>query len=190
MLPSRLFTSISRSRLTFPIAIASSTLIYASTLGSSASSTRAMSSESFPKGMPESEWKAKLTKEQFRVRSVLALQRRPIGRDADDGGATAGLARQRVSIAGSDSPPVKRRRADRDHWTGRTEMAGTGEYDKHQPEKGVYECAGCSTPLYTADTKVRRRLRYTKSWRPNRETERSLRAAVAGPRSSTRSRAP
>ena len=65
-----------------------------------------------------------------------------------------------------------------------TEMAGTGEYDKHYPDKvssgaylahfplrsqqrrvrllltlpliglgeqGVYECAGCGTPLYTAD---------------------------------------
>ncbi|GAA5866305.1 hypothetical protein JCM8547_000734, partial [Rhodosporidiobolus lusitaniae] len=34
-----------------------------------------------------------------------------------------------------------------------TEMAGTGEYDKHYPGKGVYECAGCGQPLYTADTK-------------------------------------
>ncbi|GAA6003677.1 hypothetical protein JCM10207_003542 [Rhodosporidiobolus poonsookiae] len=36
-----------------------------------------------------------------------------------------------------------------------TEMAGTGEYDKHYPSKGVYECAGCAQPLYTADTKFK-----------------------------------
>ncbi|GAA5998542.1 peptide-methionine (R)-S-oxide reductase [Rhodotorula paludigena] len=36
-----------------------------------------------------------------------------------------------------------------------TEMAGTGEYDKHYPSKGVYECAGCGTPLYTADMKFK-----------------------------------
>ncbi|BGP09466.1 Peptide methionine sulfoxide reductase B5 [Rhodotorula toruloides] len=36
-----------------------------------------------------------------------------------------------------------------------TEMAGTGEYDKHYPGKGVYECAGCGQPLYTADTKFK-----------------------------------
>lgn len=35
-----------------------------------------------------------------------------------------------------------------------TEPAGSGEYDSHYPDKGVYECAGCGTPLYTADTKV------------------------------------
>ncbi|GAA5841731.1 hypothetical protein JCM9279_003085 [Rhodotorula babjevae] len=36
-----------------------------------------------------------------------------------------------------------------------TERAGTGEYDKHYPNKGVYECAGCGTPLYTADMKFK-----------------------------------
>ncbi|GAA6032164.1 hypothetical protein JCM8097_007105 [Rhodosporidiobolus ruineniae] len=36
-----------------------------------------------------------------------------------------------------------------------TEPAGSGEYDKHYPGKGVYECAGCGTPLYTADTKFK-----------------------------------
>ncbi|KAI5476408.1 hypothetical protein MNV49_007786 [Pseudohyphozyma bogoriensis] len=36
-----------------------------------------------------------------------------------------------------------------------TEPAGSGEYDKHYPDKGVYECAGCGTPLYTADTKFK-----------------------------------
>jgi len=36
-----------------------------------------------------------------------------------------------------------------------TEMAGTGEYDKHYPSKGVYECAACGTPLYTAETKFK-----------------------------------
>ncbi|KAJ6188489.1 hypothetical protein N7519_003397 [Penicillium mononematosum] len=32
-----------------------------------------------------------------------------------------------------------------------TERAGTGEYDSHYPSKGVYNCAGCDAPLYTAD---------------------------------------
>jgi hypothetical protein len=32
--------------------------------------------------------------------------------------------------------------------------AGTGVYDKHY-EEGVYECAGCGTPLYKSATKVR-----------------------------------
>ncbi|KAF5355276.1 hypothetical protein D9758_006084 [Tetrapyrgos nigripes] len=35
-----------------------------------------------------------------------------------------------------------------------TEMAGTGEYDKHY-EAGVYECGGCGTPLYKSDTKFK-----------------------------------
>lgn len=35
----------------------------------------------------------------------------------------------------------------------RTEMAGTGELDDHFAKEGVYECAGCGTPLYTAETK-------------------------------------
>ncbi|GAA6016826.1 hypothetical protein JCM11491_001819 [Sporobolomyces phaffii] len=34
-----------------------------------------------------------------------------------------------------------------------TERPGTGEYDKHYPTKGTYNCAGCDTPLYTADSK-------------------------------------
>ncbi|GAA5860785.1 hypothetical protein JCM5353_002708, partial [Sporobolomyces roseus] len=34
-----------------------------------------------------------------------------------------------------------------------TERPGTGEYDKHYPTKGTYNCAGCDTPLYTADQK-------------------------------------
>lgn len=33
-----------------------------------------------------------------------------------------------------------------------TEPAGTGEYDKHKAT-GVYECAGCGTPLYKSTTK-------------------------------------
>lgn len=36
-----------------------------------------------------------------------------------------------------------------------TEAAGTGEYDKHHPSSGVYECAGCHTPLYKATTKFK-----------------------------------
>ncbi|SPQ23212.1 2bcf5a0a-8247-4d49-bee4-25dd73cf24bc [Thermothielavioides terrestris] len=31
-----------------------------------------------------------------------------------------------------------------------TEPPGTGEYDKHYPEAGVYTCAGCGAPLYRA----------------------------------------
>lgn len=31
-------------------------------------------------------------------------------------------------------------------------MSGTGEYDKHKAD-GVYQCAGCGTPLYTSTTK-------------------------------------
>ncbi|GAA5839657.1 hypothetical protein JCM3766R1_000933 [Sporobolomyces carnicolor] len=34
-----------------------------------------------------------------------------------------------------------------------TERPGTGEYDKHYPTKGTYNCAGCDTPLYTAEQK-------------------------------------
>ncbi|KEZ40296.1 Peptide-methionine (R)-S-oxide reductase [Scedosporium apiospermum] len=34
-----------------------------------------------------------------------------------------------------------------------TEPAGSGEYDKHYPDSGVYSCAGCSAPLYRASHK-------------------------------------
>ncbi|EGD83731.1 methionine-R-sulfoxide reductase [Trichophyton rubrum D6] len=36
-----------------------------------------------------------------------------------------------------------------------TERAFTGEYDKHMPESGVYQCAGCSAPLYKASHKFK-----------------------------------
>ena len=36
-----------------------------------------------------------------------------------------------------------------------TEAPFTGEYDKHQPETGVYTCAGCNTPLYKANHKFK-----------------------------------
>lgn len=36
-----------------------------------------------------------------------------------------------------------------------TEMAGTGEYDAHYPSAGVYNCAGCNSPLYKAGTKFK-----------------------------------
>jgi len=36
-----------------------------------------------------------------------------------------------------------------------TEAPFTGEYDKHHPSKGVYTCAACSAPLYTADQKFK-----------------------------------
>ncbi|TGZ79536.1 methionine-R-sulfoxide reductase B2 [Ascodesmis nigricans] len=34
-----------------------------------------------------------------------------------------------------------------------TERPGTGEYDKHAPTSGIYNCAGCDAPLYTAQHK-------------------------------------
>jgi len=36
-----------------------------------------------------------------------------------------------------------------------TEAPGSGTYDKHYPDEGVYECAGCNTPLYTAQHKFK-----------------------------------
>ncbi|KAJ5081666.1 hypothetical protein NUU61_009930 [Penicillium alfredii] len=36
-----------------------------------------------------------------------------------------------------------------------TERAGTGEYDSHYPSEGVYNCAGCDTPLYKASHKFK-----------------------------------
>lgn len=36
-----------------------------------------------------------------------------------------------------------------------TEAPSTGEYDSHYPSNGVYNCAGCNTPLYKATTKFK-----------------------------------
>ena len=36
-----------------------------------------------------------------------------------------------------------------------TEAPFTGKYDKHQPSEGVYACAGCQAPLYTAKHKFK-----------------------------------
>ncbi|KAK4549316.1 Peptide methionine sulfoxide reductase B2, chloroplastic [Oleoguttula mirabilis] len=36
-----------------------------------------------------------------------------------------------------------------------TEAPFVGKYDKHAPTTGVYTCAGCSAPLYTADQKFK-----------------------------------
>lgn len=36
-----------------------------------------------------------------------------------------------------------------------TEAPGSGQFDKHYPEEGVYTCAGCATPLYTANHKFK-----------------------------------
>lgn len=36
-----------------------------------------------------------------------------------------------------------------------TEAPGSGTYDKHYPEKGVYTCAGCDAPVYKAETKFK-----------------------------------
>lgn len=34
-----------------------------------------------------------------------------------------------------------------------TEMPGSGKYNKHYPNAGVYTCAGCDAPLYKANHK-------------------------------------
>lgn len=62
----------------------------------------------FPKGKSDTEWRAQLSPEQFRV------------------------LRQKG-----------------------TEPGFTGKYDSHYPKKGVYTCAGCDSPLYTADLKFK-----------------------------------
>ncbi|KAF9889396.1 hypothetical protein FE257_007297 [Aspergillus nanangensis] len=36
-----------------------------------------------------------------------------------------------------------------------TERPGTGEYDSHYPSQGVYTCAACNAPLYTASHKFK-----------------------------------
>lgn len=36
-----------------------------------------------------------------------------------------------------------------------TEPAYSGAYDEHSPSTGVYTCAGCDTPLYTAQHKFK-----------------------------------
>lgn len=36
-----------------------------------------------------------------------------------------------------------------------TEAPFSGEYDKHYPDKGVYACAACNTPLYKAEHKFK-----------------------------------
>ena len=36
-----------------------------------------------------------------------------------------------------------------------TEAPGSGTFDKHYPEEGVYTCAGCQAPLYKANHKFK-----------------------------------
>lgn len=70
MLLSRLSSSLSRTSLPLKLTSASvlSLSLYYATLGSSSSRTMSSAAQSLPKALPESEWQAKLTKEQFRVR--------------------------------------------------------------------------------------------------------------------------
>ncbi|KAF3336939.1 Methionine sulfoxide reductase B 2 [Carex littledalei] len=69
---------------------------------------------------------------------------------------------RRVTVAMASSGPVKK---SEEEWRAilspeqfrilrmkGTEYPGTGEYDKHF-DKGIYECAGCGTPLYKSITK-------------------------------------
>ncbi|XP_078178833.1 peptide methionine sulfoxide reductase B5-like [Carex rostrata] len=69
---------------------------------------------------------------------------------------------RRVTVAMASSGPVKK---SEEEWRAilspeqfrilrmkGTEYPGTGEYDKHF-DKGIYECAGCGTPLYKSTTK-------------------------------------
>ncbi|PFH58039.1 hypothetical protein XA68_14242 [Ophiocordyceps unilateralis] len=77
--------------------------------GSSASSSSSSSSKmTYPDQRSEDEWRAVLSKEQFRILR-------------DKG----------------------------------TEPAGSGSFDAHYPEQGVYSCAGCHKPLYKANHKFK-----------------------------------
>lgn len=69
MLLSRLSSSLSRTSLPLKLTSASvlSLSLYYATLGSSSSRTMSSAAQSLPKALPESEWQAKLTKEQFRI---------------------------------------------------------------------------------------------------------------------------
>ena len=44
-----------------------------------------------------------------------------------------------------------------------TERAGSGEYNKFYPKEGHFVCAGCETPLYSAQAKVGRSARRRKN---------------------------
>jgi len=81
------------------------TIPFLGSLFSSSSTTKDMS---YPVEKSDDEWRAVLSKEQFRV------------------------------IRGKG-----------------TEAPFTGKYDKHLPEKGVYTCAACDAPLYTATHKFK-----------------------------------
>eukprot|EP00933_Yihiella_yeosuensis_P046662 TRINITY_DN42239_c0_g1_i1.p1 TRINITY_DN42239_c0_g1~~TRINITY_DN42239_c0_g1_i1.p1 ORF type:complete len:126 (+),score=23.35 TRINITY_DN42239_c0_g1_i1:20-397(+) len=37
----------------------------------------------------------------------------------------------------------------------KTEPAGSSDFDEFFPEDGIFRCAGCSHPLYTADSKFK-----------------------------------
>ncbi|EGU11270.1 putative Methionine-R-sulfoxide reductase SelR [Rhodotorula toruloides ATCC 204091] len=134
-----LFSTLARSPRT---AVLASTTVLASALlianpsirnnlGSFHSSSLQMASKQYPTHLTEQEWRMKLSPEQFRVRCRLSSPHFLL-----EGGKKL-----------TSPSPILREKG--------TEMAGTGEYDKHYPGKGVYECAGCGQPLYTADTKFK-----------------------------------
>ncbi|KAG9243882.1 methionine-R-sulfoxide reductase-like protein SelR [Calycina marina] len=81
------------------------TIPFLSNLFSISAATRDMS---YPVQKSDDEWRAVLSKEQFRI-----------------------LRQQ-----GTEAPHI-------------------GKYDKHAPSTGVYTCAGCDAPLYTANQKFK-----------------------------------
>jgi len=67
-----------------------------------------------------------------------------------------GLFCQKVTCPPSLKPPIADNSSQEQFRVLRnqgTEAPGSGKYDKHMPSTGVYTCAGCDAPLYTANQK-------------------------------------